>query len=167
MPEPQSRAHAAAARLESLVEAMLAEAGQLSADLVTWQPAEGVWSVMDVLCHVEEFVPYWTQQTAQIVRHPERAWGRDHTDKDRLAAVHDTAARSFSDVQRAIRQGARESADVLRRMSDADLNIESASRNPRWGTKPAYFIVDHLLVQHLEKHLGQIRRNVSQHQSMA
>jgi uncharacterized damage-inducible protein DinB len=167
MPEPLSRAHAAAARLESLVDQILSEAGQLPAELLTWQPAEGVWSVMDILCHVEEFVPYWTQQTAQIVRHPERPWGRDHTDTDRLAAVHNTAARSFSDVQGAIRKGARESADVLRRMSDAGLDIESASRNPRWGVKPAYFIVDHLLVQHLEKHLGQVRRNVSQYQSMA
>jgi uncharacterized damage-inducible protein DinB len=167
MPEPQNRAHAAAVRLESLVDQILSEAGHLPAELLTWQPAQGVWSVMDILCHVEEFVPYWTQQTADVVRHPERAWGRDHTDKDRLAAVQNTAARSFSDVQRAIRQGARESAGVLRQMSDVDLDVESASRNPRWGVKPASFIVDHLLVQHLEKHLGQIKRNVSQYQSMA
>jgi hypothetical protein len=39
------------------------------------------------------------------------------------------------------------------------------SRNPRWGVKPAGFIVDHLIVQHLEKHLGQIRRNVAQYQA--
>jgi hypothetical protein len=28
--------------------------------------------------------------------------------------------------------------------------------------KPASFVVDHLLIQHVEKHLGQIRRNVTQ-----
>ena len=49
-------------------------------------------------------------------------------------------------------------------MSDADLDVESASRNPRLGVKPAQFIVDDLLVQHVEKHLGQVRRNVSQYQ---
>jgi hypothetical protein len=36
------------------------------------------------------------------------------------------------------------------------------SRNPRWDVKPAAFVMDHLLVEHVEKHLGQIRRNVRQ-----
>jgi len=50
----------------------------------------------------------------------------------------------------------------LRRLSDADLAVEATSRNPRWGMKPASFVVDDLLVQHVAKHQGQIRRNVSQ-----
>jgi len=155
------RGHAAAIRVQTAVEELLSEVDRLPADLINWKPAEGVWSVMDILCHVEEFVPYWTRQASTVVRHPEIPWGRDHTDKDRLAAVHDTATRRLADVREAIRQSARESADVLEQMSDADLDVESASRNPRWGVKPARFIVDDLLVQHVEKHLGQVRRNVS------
>jgi uncharacterized damage-inducible protein DinB len=163
MPEVQRRrGHAAAIRLQAAVEELLSEVDRLPADLINWKPAEGVWSVMDILCHVEEFVPYWTRQASGVVRTPGIAWGRDHTDKDRLAAVHDTATRRLADVRQAIRLSVRESADVLERMSDADLDVESASRNPRWGVKPARFIVDDLLVQHVEKHLGQVRRNVSQ-----
>jgi fumarylpyruvate hydrolase len=118
---------------------------------------------MDILCHVQEFVPYWTAQ-ALLVSERQETWGRTHTDPDRLAAVTSTAARRVSDVQQAIREGAAQSAAILSRLSDAQLDAEAASKNPRWGTKPAQFIVDHLLIEHVEKHIGQIKRNVQQYQ---
>jgi hypothetical protein len=40
--------------------------------------------------------------------------------------------------------------------------VEAASRNPRWGVKPASFVVDELLVHHVAKHQSQIRRNAAQ-----
>ena len=162
MSDPQTRGQAAAARLQVAADELLAAVQPLPPDLVLWRPAPDVWSVMDILCHVEEFVPYWTRQAIGVVAHPEIAWGRDHTDQDRLAAVTQTARRRLTDVEQAIRAAVRESAVALGHLADADLDLESASRNPRWGVKPALFIVDHLLVQHVEKHVGQIRRNVSQ-----
>ena len=53
---------------------------------------------------------------------------------------------------------------VSGRVTKATLSatVEATSKNPRWGLKPASFVVDHLLVQHVEKHLGQIRRNITQ-----
>jgi hypothetical protein len=68
-----------------------------------------------------------------------------------------------SDVEQAIRRAAAESAATLLRLSYADFDVEAASRNPRWGPKPADFIVDHLLIAHVEKHIGQIRRNVTEY----
>ena len=56
----------------------------------------------------------------------------------------------------------RRSAGTLRTLSDEQLGIEAASRNPRWGVKPASFVIDQLLVHHAAKHQGQIRRNVEQ-----
>ena len=159
---PESRGQRAGARFRAAIDALLAEVTALPADVITWRPAADVWSVMDILCHVQEFVPYWTAQSTQVVERPREVWGRDHTDRDRLAAVTNTSARHLSDVQQAIRQAAAESADTLARLSDADLDVEAPSRNPRWGVKPAHFIIEHLLVGHVEKHLGQIRRNVTQ-----
>ena len=161
---PESRGQQAGARLQAIADEMMAEVDRLPAPLVTWQPAPDVWSVMDILCHVQEFVPFWTAQTMRVVERPQELWGRDHTDRDRLAAVENTAARRLTDVQQAIRRAVKESAGTLARLSEADLAREATSKNPRWGLKPAHFIVDHLLVQHVEKHLGQIRRNVSQYQ---
>jgi fumarylpyruvate hydrolase len=116
---------------------------------------------MDNLCHIREFVPFWTGETLRIVRRPAEAWGRDHTDTGRLAAVSNTASLRLGDVAAGIRTVVRESAATLRTLSDEQLAVEAASRNPRWGVKPAVFVLDHLLVHHIAKHQGQIRRNVA------
>lgn len=160
---PESRGALAGRRLQAAADTLLAEAGSLSADLATWRPAADVWSVMDILCHVQEFIPYWTGQTLAVTKHPDQPWGRTPADPDRLAAVTDTARRRLADVATAIRQAAAESAAVLAGLTDAALDVEATSRNPRFGRRPAQFIVDHLLIDHVEKHTGQVRRNVRQY----
>jgi uncharacterized damage-inducible protein DinB len=158
----QTRAAMAAVRLQTITDEILAEVQGLPPALVTWIPAEGVWSIMDILCHIREFVPFWTDETLRMARRPDEPWGRDHTDASRLAAVTNTASYTLQEVLGDIRRTVRRSADTLNDLSDADLAVEATSKNPRWGLKPASFVVDHLLVQHVEKHLGQIRRNVGQ-----
>jgi fumarylpyruvate hydrolase len=160
---PETRAERAARRLRAAADEMLSEVARLPAGLITWQPAADVWSVMDILCHVQEFVPYWTAQTLRVIERPGESWGRTHGDPDRLAAVTNTSARKLSDVTAAIQQSAAESAARLSRLTDAELDVEALSRNPRWGVKPAQFLVDHLIVEHIEKHIGQIRRNVTEY----
>ena len=162
MPEAQTRAMAAAGRLTSTTEDILAEVQRLPAELIHWIPAEGVWTVMDNLCHIREFVPFWTGEALRIVQRPGERWGRDHTDTARLAAVTNTSTHVLADVVADIREAVRHSAETLRALSDEQLAAEAASRNPRWGVKPASFVVEDLLVQHVAKHLGQIRRNVAQ-----
>jgi uncharacterized damage-inducible protein DinB len=158
-----TRGQAAAARLHAVTEEIAAEVDRLSPALITWIPGEGVWTVMDILCHIREFVPYWTEEALHIVQRPADPWGRDHTNAARLAAVADTASSDLSAVIADIRRAVERSAVILGRLTDADLAVEATSRNPRFGLKPASFVVDHLLVQHTEKHLGQIRRNVAQY----
>jgi uncharacterized damage-inducible protein DinB len=161
MPEP-TREMGAAVRLQAVTEEILAEVRRLPPELISWVPAEGVWSVMEILCHIREFVPFWTEETLRMARRPEEPWGRDHTDAARLAAVTNTADYRLEDVLADIHRAVQRSADALAELSDTDLAAEATSMNPRWGRKPASFVVDHLLVQHVEKHLGQIRRNVGQ-----
>ena len=162
MPEPQTHAAAAADRLTKTAGEILADVQQLPSELIHWVPAEGVWTVMDNLCHIREFVPFWTGEALRIVRRPAEHWGRDHTDTARLAAVTHTAASRLDDVLDDIRAAVRRSAETLRTLSDEQLAVEAASKNPRWGVKPASFVVDELLVNHVAKHQGQIRRNVAQ-----
>ena len=159
MPE---RAPAAADQLTRTTDEILAEVQQLPSELIHWVPAEGVWTVMDNLCHIREFVPFWTGETLRIVHRPSEPWGRDHTDTARLAAVTNTAAHRLDDVVANIREAVRRSAETLRTLSDEQLAVEAASKNPRWGVKPASFVIDELIVHHVAKHQGQIRRNVTQ-----
>ena len=152
----------AAERLSTITDEILTEVQQLPAELIQWSLGEGIWTVMDNLCHIREFVPFWTGEALRIVRRSGEPWGRDHTDAGRLAAVTNTAAYRLEDVLGAIREAVRRSAETLRSLSDEDLGAEGMSKNPRWGLKPASFVVDDLLVQHVAKHQGQIRRNASQ-----
>ena len=162
MPEPRTRASAAADQLISTTNEILAEVQQLPPEIIHWIPAEGVWTIMDNLCHIREFVPFWTGETLRIVQRPSEPWGRDHTDTARLAAVTNTASYTLSEVVADIREAVRRSAETLKTLSDEQLRAEAGSKNPRWGTKPAAFIVDQLLVEHVAKHQRQIRRNITQ-----
>jgi uncharacterized damage-inducible protein DinB len=162
MSDAGARVAAAADRLTDTTEQILAEVQQLPAELIHWIPSAGVWTVMDNLCHIREFVPFWTGETLRIVRRPSELWGRDHTDTARLAAVTDTAAHRLEDVIADIRDAVRQSAETLQTLSDQDLAAEATSKNPRWGVKPASFVIDELLVHHLAKHQNQIRRNIFQ-----
>jgi uncharacterized damage-inducible protein DinB len=162
MLEQKTRAAAAAAQLQTVTDEILVEVERLPPEIITWIPDEGVWSVMDILCHIREFLPFWTGETVRIARRPSEQWGRDHTDTARLAAVTGTAANKLEDVTADIRRLLRRTVETLSDLSDTELSVEATSKNPRWGLKPASFVVDHLLVEHVEKHLGQIRRNVTQ-----
>jgi len=162
MPEVHTRAAAAADQLTRTTDQILAEVQRLPSPLIHWIPAQGVWTVMDNLCHIREFVPFWTAQTLRIVRRPDETWGRDQTDTARVAAVTGTAQYTLDAVVGDIRREVERSADTMRTLSDADLAIEATSKNAWWGTKPASFVIDELLVHHVEKHLNQIRRNVAQ-----
>lgn len=162
MHEQKTHGAEAAVRLRTTTDEMLAEVERLPTELINWIPGEGVWSVMDILCHIREFIPFWTNETVRITQRPEEQWGRDHTDTGRLAAVTNTAELRLQDVVADIRRHVQQSSETLSRLSDADLSIEATSMNPRWGLKPAAFVVDQLLVGHAEKHLGQIRRNAAQ-----
>ncbi len=162
MADAPTHGAAAAERLIRVTDEILAEVAPLPAELVHWVPADGVWTVMDNLCHIREFVPFWIGETLRIVSRGGEPWGRDHTDTARLAAVTATAARRLDDVIADIRGAAERAAQVLRTLTDDDLAVQAASRNPRWGTKPASFVVDDLLVGHVAKHQAQIRRNLAQ-----
>lgn len=162
MPDAQTRALAAGDRLTATTEEILAEVQELPEELIHWVPSPGVWTVMDNLCHIREFVPFWTGEALRIVERPSEPWGRDHTDTARLAAVADTSRVRLADVVSDIRREVQRSVETLRRLTDEQLARQATSKNPRWGIKPASFVVDDLLVHHVTKHQAQIRRNVSQ-----
>jgi uncharacterized damage-inducible protein DinB len=96
---------AAAAKLEAAAETLLAELGKLPEEVIAWKPADDVWSVVEILGHVAEFVPYWTGQTLQIIRHPQEQWGRTHADTARLDAVERAKSRTLADITGEIQAG--------------------------------------------------------------
>ncbi|MED1951808.1 DinB family protein [Brevibacillus centrosporus] len=134
----------------------------LPEELIRWKPQSDTWSIAEILCHVEEATPYWLQEIQALVASPGTEWGRGLQHAGRLEAVASAGKRSTAEVRQAIQHSKKNVRDILSSLSEVDLRSESPSRNPRFGTKPLAFIVEHLLLDHLDAHLRQIKRNMQQ-----
>jgi uncharacterized damage-inducible protein DinB len=153
----------AARTLESTAAEIAADVRGLPGDMLYWHPSPEEWSVMDNLCHIEEFIPFWMGEIETIVVDPTQLWGRNQAHEGRLAAVRDTSRRELGEVLRAVSERTGKAAASLRALGDVALQTEATSRNPRWGVKPAQFIVDELLVGHLKNHRGQVQRTIAKY----
>ncbi len=133
----------------------------LSEETIRWNPTKDEWSIMQILCHILEAVPYWLGEIRQIKEQPGELWGRNHLQEARIAAVTNTDSRSVDDVLRELASLKSLVEKELGTLDEETLAIQATSRNPNFGTKPISFIVDHLIVEHTSKHYGQIQRNLS------
>lgn len=133
----------------------------LSREMLLWEPAEEKWSIMEVLCHLEEVIPYWLTELQETIKSPQTPWGRGLQHEGRLAAVAIAHERNVFEVLRNLIASKQQVQDVLGAISEEQLRIEAESRNPRFGKKPMSFIVEHLLKEHLVTHLNQIMRNIN------
>ncbi|MGG2091824.1 DinB family protein [Bacillus sp. S13(2024)] len=148
--------------VQQSLDQVIQKAEGLSDDVLRWNPNEEEWSVMQILCHLVEAVPYWLDEIEQLLEAPGKEWGRGLQNEDRLAAVKKgkVDSTSLSDVLNELEALKPQVEQTLNKLDEEKLTMEAPSRNPRFGTKPILFIVDHLLVEHTSKHLGQIERNL-------
>jgi uncharacterized damage-inducible protein DinB len=147
--------------LQQTVDKMIDTVSGLTGETIRKQPSEDEWSIMQILCHVTEAVPYWLGEIEQIKVKPEQLWGRNHLQEARLAAVENTDKRAVDDVILELTALKSQVENELGTLNKQQLAITAESRNPNFGTKPISFIVDHLIVEHVNKHYGQIERNLS------
>jgi uncharacterized damage-inducible protein DinB len=162
------RGHSANLIEESIqsIQELAGEITQTVAELpeyaLRWKPTADAWSVAEILGHVQEATPYWASEIQRVVANPGTEWGRNHQNESRLAAVAATPQRSIRDLIAGVTKAANAVVTVLRKLNEQDLQIESPSRNPRWGVKPMSFVLDHLIVSHLRGHRDQIKRTLDQ-----
>lgn len=156
------RVEAAARSLEQSTREITERVRPLSREQLMWRPAPEVWSVLDNLAHIEEFVPFWIGEIQAMLATPPQPWGRDQSHPGRLAAVRDTSQRDVRDLLANIEAVMASACGYLRTLDDSDLQVEAQSRNPRWAVQPVAFVVDTLLVKHLSGHLQQIERALQQ-----
>ncbi|RST60561.1 DinB family protein [Siminovitchia terrae] len=149
--------------VKAAIEEMLNTVKELPEDTIRWKPSEEEWSIMQVVAHVAEAIPFWLGEIRQIIQSPEDVWGRDHTNKIRLKAVDAKAVDSlpvdkvFEDLKKIPTQ----TEETLSTLTDEQFQIIAPSRNPNFDGKPVQFIVNKLIVGHIQGHNGQIQRNLS------
>ncbi|EEL33960.1 hypothetical protein bcere0019_27920 [Bacillus cereus Rock3-28] len=120
---------------------------------------------MQIITHVAEAIPYWAKEISNIKLSNENLWGRGLTDEVRLQAVSEENInrKTVEEVIEQLSSIPITIENVLHTLTDEELHIQAPSRNPRFENKPINFIVNHLIVEHTEKHYKQIERNVSKY----
>src|SRR5690625_3571725 len=153
-------------RLESVsnnIQEMNSIVRELDEETIKWNPTEEEWSIMQIIVHVGEAIPFWLEDIKGIQKDPTAKWGRGLTHEGRLYAVSDeniqntTVDEAIIDLEK-IPLLVKES---LASLTDEQLQIVAPSKNPNFEGKPVQFIVDNLVVKHIEGHVGQIKRNLS------
>lgn len=134
----------------------------LPEEIIRWKPSEEEWSIIQILSHIDEAVPYWLDEVKRVIENPGSEWGRGLQDENRLAAVTNTAALSVESTLKAVEGLEEKALTELSQLTEEQLIIESPHRNfAKFGNKPVSFIIGHFIDQHLEGHLQQIQRNLS------
>lgn len=124
---------------------------------LTWKPTETEWSVMEVLSHVEEVIHYWVSELQRVIDTP-GPWGRGMDSPARLEAIRKAHSRSFQDVKTGMISAKVVTLSAFDELKEEHLAIEAPHRNPKFGVKTMNFLVEHFLVEHLQKHITQIQR---------
>jgi uncharacterized damage-inducible protein DinB len=135
----------------------------LSEETIRWQPTEEEWSIMQIMAHIVEALPYWVKEIEQLVETPGKAWGRNHLHEGRLEAVKPETVdtQSVEEMLLALESVKKTVQTGIENLTEELLTAEATSVNPNFGTKPLSFIIEHLIDGHVNKHEGQIQRNLS------
>lgn len=146
---------------KQLVDRILVRVQALPEDRLRKKPSEEAWSVMEILCHVEEVLVYWPEELARVLGNKGGDWGRGLQDERRLAAIARADQRTPEDVAEGIRLAGETAHSKLASMTEQDFRLEAPHRNPKFGVKPMSFLADHFIVEHLEGHIRQIERTLA------
>ncbi|ANX13928.1 hypothetical protein ABE41_018100 [Fictibacillus arsenicus] len=132
----------------------------LSEDKIRWKPSKEEWSIMQVIVHLGEAIPFWVQEIRNIKMNKDYTWGRGLTDETRVRAISKEKVNGLSveEILKKLSHIPFLVEETLESLTAEDLDIKAPSRNPRFKEKTVGFIVDHLIVEHIEKHYGQIQR---------
>ncbi|MFS0644082.1 DinB family protein [Siminovitchia sp. 179-K 8D1 HS] len=149
--------------VKAAIDEMVNTVKDLPEDTIRWKPSAEEWSIMQVIAHVAEAIPFWLGEIRQIMQSPKDVWGRDHTNKIRLAAVDESTVDKLAveKVLNDLKQIPAQTEETLSKLTDEQLQTVAPSRNPNFDGKPVQFIIDKLIVGHIQGHNGQIQRNLS------
>ena len=146
---------------ESLNE-ILSITEDLSEETIRWNPTIEEWSILQILSHLGEAIPYWLGEVKRVVDAPGSAWGRGLQDAARLAAVTNMEELSVENVITEVAKLKQQVASELQELNEEKLQKESPHRNfAKFGNKPVSFIIDHFIEDHIAGHCAQIKRNLS------
>ncbi|MFP7737061.1 DinB family protein [Priestia aryabhattai] len=148
--------------IQASLNEILAITEDLSEETVRWNPTDEEWSILQILSHLGEAIPYWLNEVKRVVDAPGSAWGRGLQDAARLAAVTNIEELSVESAIAEVAKLKQQVASELQELDEVQLQKESPHRNfDKFGNKPVSFIIYHFIEEHIAGHCEQIKRNLS------
>jgi hypothetical protein len=129
---------------------------------------EAVWGPPELLAHVAEMLRYWLGEVERILDQAAAEagpvpFGRLETDRLRMAIIERDRTLPLRELFARI---AAESERIASRL--IDLSAEEGRRrgtHPRYGETDVTAVVDHHIVDHLERHAAQLREILAARQA--
>jgi len=147
-----------AQRLERVAEQLDALLSQPQAvQRIKNHPGDGEWSVMQVLGHLVEMIPYWLDHCRRLVAASGEppAFGRNLDAPERLAGVERGTTGDLADLMSQVDYEIQVAAQTIRQMSSADRLRQGI--HSRYGALPVAQVIEQFIVAHAEEHLAQIQ----------
>jgi hypothetical protein len=146
-----SRLRSAAERIRATVPEMPDDA-KTSADAETGER----WDRGQVLAHVAEILPYWSEQVELVVeRGGGVPFGRVKSDPERIAVIERDRRLDTAELLGRMDKGLERVLALLDRLDEEAL--ARTGTHERIGEMTAAAIIDRFLVEHLEEHAEQLQ----------
>jgi hypothetical protein len=142
------------------VNEIIAKTNVLDEDTIRWKLSENNWSIMEIMCHVEEFITFWTGELINVIHNSSAHFGRKLNEKERHATVENANYRTMDQMLKSLEDTKQHTLNVLSNFSSSDLQVESVHINPKHGIKPMTFVLNKFVLEHLNIHILQIERNL-------
>ncbi len=113
------------------------------------------WVAGEVAAHLAEFPRFFAGEIDRWLADPSATVGRTHTDERRLAAVAAAGRLDRAATRAAVASSFAVLAAALERLTDED--VESPTRNLKYGEEPLSAFLDRYVVGHKAGHLEQLR----------
>jgi hypothetical protein len=140
-----------AAQLDSLLRQPQA------AERLRAHPGEDEWSVMQILGHLAESIPYWLDNCRNVIAATGKPpiIGRSLDAPERLVGVELGATGELDELLPRVESEIRAAAQAIRHMSPAESN--KTGLHTRDGELTVAQVIERFIVTHVEGHLDQIQ----------
>ncbi len=142
-----------------LTELINGELSELDPTLLYLKPAPTEWTVMEILAHLLELMPYWGDEIEKLVANPGQNFGRTQEDEVRLAAVHNHGSEKLDYIKAALPGSFARLEEVLSKLQDSDLALTGV--HSRRGEQTLEYFMPDFVTAHLKAHVSQIRQTLN------
>jgi uncharacterized damage-inducible protein DinB len=123
-------------------------------------PRDAEWSVLQILGHLIEMIPYWLNacQTLIATTAEPPSFGRSLDAPERLEGVQRGAAAGLDELLKLLHDEVLAALGIIRGMSSADRQKKGI--HVRRGEMTVVDIIELFIVVHFEEHLAQVRSSL-------